>query len=119
MADQVPKCPAHSTKRLCLPGRWPGLQFLFALFPIIFWLSAGLALSAAGGTKEKPEFQRAQMLARNICGVCHLFPQPELLDRYTWTNHIKPLMRISMGVAALEDNPTPDARTLMEQWNAI
>src|SRR5436190_5726492 len=28
-------------------------------------------------------------------------------------------MRNKMGVAALENNPSPDARTLMEQWNAI
>jgi len=28
-------------------------------------------------------------------------------------------MRLKMGVAALEDNPSPDARALMEQWNAI
>src|SRR5258707_8412254 len=28
-------------------------------------------------------------------------------------------MRVNMGVAALENNPSPDARALMEQWNAI
>jgi len=59
------------------------------------------------------------MGARNISSVGHLFPEPELLDRDTWTNHVKPRMRTSMGVAALENNPSPDARALMEQWNAI
>ena len=59
------------------------------------------------------------MVAKNICAVCHLFPQPELLDRHTWTNHVKPRMRFIMGVAALEDNPSADARILTGQWNSI
>ena len=95
------------------------LQFLRSLLVIFAWLSFSLVALAASGPKGRPEFERARLLAMNICGVCHLFPQPELLDRHTWTNQIKPLMRIRMGVAALENNPSPDARTLMEQWNAI
>ena len=97
----------------------PRLQFHRPLLGILAWFSVSFVALAASGAKEKPEFQRAQMVAKNICGVCHLFPQPELLDRYTWTNHIKPLMHTSMGVAGLENNPSPDARALMEQWNAI
>lgn len=118
MDDEVPKRPARGMKRVCPPGPWLRLHFFHLLFVILFWLSVSLARSAAGGT-GKPEFQRAQMIARNICAVCHLFPLPELLDRHTWTNHIKPRMRISMGLAALENNPSSDARALMEQWNAI
>jgi hypothetical protein len=59
------------------------------------------------------------MWATNICAVCHLFPAPETLDRQTWSNHVIPLMRSKMGVAALENDPSPGARSLMEQWNAI
>ena len=66
-----------------------------------------------------PRFERARSLATNICSQCHLFPSPDLLDRSTWTNHVKPLMRSKMGVADLENNPSPDARVLMQQWNAI
>src|SRR5947209_519288 len=89
------------------------------LLAILLLLSTPLRLSAASGPIEKPEFLRARALATNICAVCHLFPAPETLDRHTWSNNIKPLMRANMGVAALENNPSPDARTLMEQWNAI
>jgi hypothetical protein len=99
-----------------LGPRW---QFLLPPLAIFACLSVSRVVMAASGTKEKPEFQRAQMVAKNICGVCHLFPPPDLLDRHTWTNHIKPRMRISMGLAALENNPSPDASILMEQWNAI
>src|SRR5258708_5400196 len=68
---------------------------------------------------ETPEFQRARIWATNVCAVCHLFPAPETLDRQTWSNHIIPLMRIKMGVAALENDPSPASRSLMEQWHAI
>ncbi len=78
-----------------------------------------MSLVAAAAGPEKPAFQRARMLATNICAVCHLFPAPETLDRYTWSNHIIPSMHAKMGVAALENNPTPDSITLMQQWNAI
>ena len=88
-------------------------------FALWFWLLVSFALPAASATNESAEFQRARTLARSICSVCHLFPEPELLDRFTWTNHVRSRMRLTMGVAALEDNPSPDARTLMEQWNAI
>ena len=95
------------------------LRFRRPLLVIFAWLSVSLVAWATSGPKAKPEFERARVLATKICAVCHLFPEPETLDRYTWTNHVKPLMRISMGVVALENNPSPDARTLMEQWNAI
>src|SRR5882724_8155191 len=83
----------------------------------LFWFSMSLAAAAADA--KKPEFQHARILATNICSVCHVFPAPETLDRNTWSNRIIPLMRSKMGVAGLENNPSPDARTLMEQWNAI
>lgn len=86
---------------------------------IAFGLSTVFFLSATTIAQEKPEYQRARMLATNICSVCHLFPEPVLLDRSTWTNQVKSRMRLKMGVDTLEDNPSPDARTLMSQWSAI
>lgn len=43
---------------------------------------------AAGGT-----------LARHYCGACHLFPEPNLLDRKTWQKGTLPRMMIRMGLA--------------------
>jgi hypothetical protein len=110
MADQS-KCPARTSHRAGVLA--PPLLVLGVCFPVF------VAWSAHGATPEKPGLQQARTLARNICSVCHLFPEPELLDRSTWTNQVKSRMRLAMGVAALEDNPSPDARTLMKQWNAI
>jgi hypothetical protein len=119
MAAKVTKRPARNSQGACTPGQSLRLRIIPALVVVCSWLSLPIAWSDAVGAQEKPEFQRARMVARNICSVCHLFPEPELLDRYTWTNHVKARMRLTMGVAALEDNPSPDARTLMEQWNTI
>src|ERR1044071_502313 len=94
----------------------PKTRTCVALLSLIF---LSFARDLRAGVEEKPQFQRALMLATNICAVCHLFPAPDTLDLFTWTNHIKPSMRVKMGVAELENNPSPDARTLVQQWNAI
>lgn len=116
---QVPRHSASRTQSLCPPDRWLRSKAVHPLLVLLLWLPCPDASPAASGPDEKPQFQRAQTVAKNICSVCHLFPEPELLDRFTWTNHVKSRMRITMGVASLEDNPSPDARTLMDQWNAI
>ncbi|HTL54413.1 MAG TPA: VCBS repeat-containing protein [Candidatus Limnocylindrales bacterium] len=74
-----------------------------------------------GGTlhAQKIEFDRAYRLATNICAQCHLFPEPTLLDRATWKEKIQPLMRKTMGVTALENDPSANARLLIAEWNAI
>jgi hypothetical protein len=104
-----PKCPPRACR---------GIVPFHQAVALCLWLTVFSAVLVNGAT-EKPEFQRGRTLAKTICSVCHLFPEPELLDRFTWTNHVKSRMRQIMGVPALEDNPSPDARTLMEQWNAI
>jgi len=87
------------------------MSYLRIAYPFFFWFSMCFVATAAGS--EKPEFERARILATNICSVCHLFPAPETLDRNTWSNRIIPSMREKMGVAALENNPSADARVLI------
>jgi len=38
-------------------------------------------------------------LARIFCASCHLFPEPDLLDKKTWREGTLPRMRIRMGLA--------------------
>lgn len=42
-----------------------------------------------------------EALARAHCQVCHLFPEPELLDRKTWKEHVLPEMKARMGLNPL------------------
>ena len=37
-------------------------------------------------------------LAKTYCGSCHVYPDPTLLDRKTWQDHVLPQMRFRMGL---------------------
>jgi hypothetical protein len=71
-------------------------------------------------------------LARVICASCHLFPEPTLLDRSTWTTHTLKAMAPLLGVGKLDLSRRPDGDILRqaklfpenplisrEQWTAI
>jgi hypothetical protein len=45
---------------------------------------------------ETPE-HREERIARMYCGHCHVFPEPALLDRMTWSQSVLPLMAFHMG----------------------
>ncbi|HLH56015.1 MAG TPA: VCBS repeat-containing protein [Verrucomicrobiae bacterium] len=64
-------------------------------------------------------FERGHALATKICSQCHLFVEPNLLDRTTWRDQVKPLMRKVMGLAAIESDPGPNAKVLLREWDAI
>lgn len=81
--EQVPRHPASSTQSLRLSDRWLRLKAVHPFLMLLLWLPCPDASPAANGPEERPKFQRAQTVAKNICSVCHLFPEPELLDRYT------------------------------------
>ncbi len=68
---------------------------------------------------EPVPFARARELATNICSQCHLFTEPNMLNKATWRDQVKPLMRKVMGLAAIESDPSPNSRVLMREWDAI
>ena len=37
-------------------------------------------------------------LAKRYCQMCHLFPDPGLLDKHTWTNDVLPNMGMRLGI---------------------
>ena len=42
----------------------------------------------------------AETLAKNHCAGCHVFPEPELLDKKTWQLGVMPQMGHRMGIYA-------------------
>ena len=71
-------------------------------------------------------------LARQYCSVCHLFPEPDLLDKKTWANQTFRKMAPFLGVGKLRTEGRPDGRRIEESnvfppspllseadWNAI
>lgn len=55
-----------------------------------------------------------EVLARRHCGACHVFPEPDLLDRKTWEQHALRKMAPFLGVARLRTEGRPDGRRLEE-----
>src|SRR5690242_18164401 len=114
---RTPDLPAVSKLSACSPRRHVKL---FGSSLGAFLCFAILSVSPFQPVRaEKIEFERARALATNICSQCHLFPEPNLLDRTTWRDQIRPLMRKTMDVAALENNPSPTSRVLLKEWDAI
>jgi hypothetical protein len=58
---------------------------------------------AAGSTNP------GENLARIYCGSCHLFPEPNLVDKKTWNEQTLPRMRIRMGMEPEIVNQHPEA----------
>lgn len=57
----------------------------------------------------------SEVLARATCSACHLFPNPELLERRIWTNEVFPKMRMYMGLDKVDTNKGPDAALLQQR----
>src|SRR2546423_1727873 len=67
-------------------------RFLIKVPGLLVLLSSSKSVDAA----ETPA--RGEQLARQYCGSCHLFPEPNLLTKIEWTHHIMPSMAQWLGV---------------------
>ncbi len=68
---------------------------------LLLALSGAMAVLASC---ESPR-QKEERLAKRYCSSCHVFPDPSLLDRKTWEQHVLPQMAFRMGL--------PDMNMLM------
>ena len=59
------------------------------------FLSAMVAIHLLSACQPKPA--DGEKLARQYCTSCHLFPEPELLPKSHWANHVLPQMARFMG----------------------
>jgi len=78
----------------------------------ILLLLLSLTLSRVFGAEAGPATVSAEVLARTACSSCHLFPDPRLLDKPTWTNHIFPKMRLYMGLDKVDVSKGKDSAIL-------
>ena len=53
-----------------------------------------------------------EALARVYCASCHVFPEPDLLDKKTWNEQTLPRMSIRLGLAPEEIDRNPEASLL-------
>lgn len=69
-------------------------------------LSLGLYMACQSETKPVSKAQ-AEQLAKIHCASCHQYPEPELLNKASWNEHILPRMGYMMGVLP-EDSIGPN-----------
>src|SRR5262245_38221674 len=85
-------------------------------------LVGGFLFQAAHGASSSEAPRKATLpiersnsgekLAHLYCAGCHLFPEPDLLDKKTWNEQTLPRMRIRMGLAPEEIERHPEAGLL-------
>jgi hypothetical protein len=51
--------------------------------------------------EAKPSNLTGESLAKIYCSSCHLFPEPDLLDKKTWQNGVLPAMSYHLGMGDL------------------
>ena len=128
------------------PARWIALTTVLALGALIAWRSwrpDSPALPSAASPFPEPvrpqsagpapeQLARGEDLARKICVTCHLFPDPELLDRQTWKEGVLPWMASWVGLAPPPGERLPDGSLVddasvypsapllsADQWQAV
>ena len=74
---------------------------------------------------------KGEQLATTYCGSCHVFPEPSLLDKYTWENNILPVMATQLGLQVVNgkayldiqkdenNNYVSKSAILVEDWDKI
>src|SRR5437868_6336553 len=81
-------------------------------------LGAMLAFASAAGQTGPTAPGHGRELAQKFCATCHLFPEPDLLDKATWKNGALPLMRSRLGIDQL-DAVNPQQKPVLDEWMAI
>lgn len=78
------------------PRRAVGALFLGAVL-MLGELSASGQENAS--TNQTVVLTRGSELAHTVCAACHLFPEPDLLDKKTWREQTLPRMQIRLGLS--------------------
>jgi hypothetical protein len=74
------------------------------LFRVISYFSF-IGLLFTLGCKKNAEGEK---LAKTYCGSCHVFPEPSLLDKFTWEKKILPIMAKQLGLQIVNGEVYPD-----------
>jgi hypothetical protein len=127
-------------KRSGASGHWRQnlTRFPFGLAIFLFLTTQGFAAASdlAQGEKIKLPITNTstdgKVLASQVCGACHLCPDPEIVDKKTWREQILPRMETRLGVSPPDYTSSPEGQLIKElkiypeqpliskpQWDAI
>lgn len=68
------------------------------------WSSAQLTIT----NLPLSDLASPEIMARSACSLCHVYPDPALLDREVWRDHVLPKMKFYLGVERLDASKTKD-----------
>ena len=63
---------------------------------------------------DPAEFKRGYELSKQVCQSCHLYPEPQLLDRFTWSFEVLPKMGFWMGYEKYDFDKEPGGQRVKE-----
>ena len=69
-----------------------------ALLVVVLVRCSGGAGNQAKGSVNVEDISKGQAAAAQYCQSCHQLPDPSLLDKVTWRNHVLPVMGRYMGI---------------------
>ncbi len=92
----------------------PAVQFAVS-FCLLLAAARSLASEpAAPNPQDRLSVARGAQLARTHCVTCHLFPEPDALDRKTWFEQILPRMKYRLGFSSPDLEQSANIRLLRE-----
>lgn len=74
---------------------------------------ASVLLCAVECAAQIDSAKLGEALARKLCVTCHIFPEPNILDKRTWERGAFPMMANRLGLNR------PENKALLEDWEAI
>jgi FG-GAP-like repeat len=81
---------------------------ILTLWGDLKWKKEGESHSFPLETDLYQDTTKGKMLAIKYCASCHLFPEPHLLDKETWTKYVLPNMGLRLGLKESGQNPYTD-----------
>ncbi|CAN5393936.1 hypothetical protein BH23BAC3_BH23BAC3_36500 [soil metagenome] len=71
---------------------------LFIMVAWYFYMNSPDEPDETNLSPEEMELRVGQMLSIQYCSTCHLYPEPDLLPKDTWTSSVLPAMGPKMGI---------------------
>lgn len=72
------------------------------------WTLRAADSEASAAEQLQARIKQGEINARGACQQCHLFPEPALLDKKSWQNHVLPKMMLYLGLSTLDQVKVPD-----------
>lgn len=93
---------------------WAALLLIAALGDLAEFPLIAAATEARNSANAISPHEAGEKLARQVCGSCHLFPEPQVLDKRTWREQVLPRMEAMLGVSPPDYSSSPEGELLKQ-----